>query len=152
MPLSSGGSQPVPSALRRRFALPNGLVELTARVHGLQYKGSCPERRGQRWIRGLLSERSSPAIFPIKCILKGKDAIAQFVTLCKTWDYSSFDVGCEVSANRKTIFLNWLFWSSNDFSEFGISEEQRRIMLERLQECWTFNHIDIPLPGASARY
>jgi hypothetical protein len=84
--------------------------------------------------------------------LKGKDAIAQFVTLCKTWDYSSFDVGCEVSANRKTIFLNWLFWSSNDFSEFGISEEQRRIMLERLQECWTFNHIDIPLPGASARY
>ena len=65
---------------------------------------------------------------PDKCILKGKDAIAQFVTLYKTWDYSSFDVGCEVSANRKTIFLNWLFWSSNDFSEFGISEEQRRIM------------------------
>jgi hypothetical protein len=75
-------------------------------------------------------------------------AIAQFVTPYKTWDYSRFDVACEVSANRKSVFLNWLFWCGHDFSEFGINEEQRGIMLRRLQECWTFNHIDIPLPGA----
>ena len=74
------------------------------------------------------------------------------MTLYKTWDVSSFDVGYEVSANRKSIFLNWLFWCSNDFCDFGISEEQRRIMLGRLQECWTFNHIDTPLPSVSARY
>jgi len=85
---------------------------------------------------------------PDKIILKGKDAIAQFVTLYKTWDYGSFDVGCEVSANRTSVFLNWLFWCSHDFSEFGINEEQRGIMLRRLQESWTFNQIDIPLPGA----
>ena len=105
-------------------------------------------------IRGLI--RLEEAFFgtkftghiPDKFILKGKDAIAQFVTLYKTWDYSRFDVGCEVSANRKSIFLNWLFWCGHDFSQFGITEEQRGIMLRHLQECWAFNHIDIPLPGA----
>lgn len=85
---------------------------------------------------------------PDNFILKGQDAITQFVTLHKTWDYSRFDVACEVSANRKCVFLNWLFWCSHDFSKFGISEEQRGITLESLQGCWTFNHIDTPLPGA----
>lgn len=84
---------------------------------------------------------------PDKFILKGQDSIAQFVTLQRTWDYSRFDVGCEVSANRKCIFLNWLFWSNHDFSKVGINEEQRGIMLGHLRECWTFNHIEIPLPG-----
>ena len=105
-------------------------------------------------IRGLI--RLEEAFFgtkftghiPDKFILEGKDAIAQFVTLYKTWDSSSRDVGCEVSANRKSVFLNWLFWCGHDFSEFGINEEQRGIMLGHLQECWTFNHIDIRLPGA----
>lgn len=84
---------------------------------------------------------------PDNFILKGQDALVQLVTLQRTWDYSGFDVGCEVSANRRCIFLNWLFWSSHDFSKFGISEEQRGIMLGRLHECWTLNHIGIPLPG-----
>ena len=38
--------------------------------------------------------------------LKGKDAIAQFVALHKSWDHSTFDLACEISANRKTVFLN----------------------------------------------
>lgn len=42
--------------------------------------------------------------------LAGKDAAAQFVTLFKWWGYSRFDVACEVSANRKSVYLNWLFW------------------------------------------
>jgi hypothetical protein len=84
---------------------------------------------------------------PDKFLLRGQDAVTQFVTLQRTWDYSSFDEGREVSANRKYVFLNWLFWSSHDFSLFGISEEQRGIMLGLLQECWAFNHIEIPLPG-----
>ena len=78
--------------------------------------------------------------------LKGKHAIAQFVALHKSWEYSTFDVSCEVSANRKTIFLNWLFWSRYDFSKFGINQEQREILLGRLKQCWEFNHIEVPLP------
>lgn len=78
--------------------------------------------------------------------LKGKDAIAQFVALHKSWDYSKFDVACEISANRKTVFLNWLFWSSHDFSMFGINQEQREILLGHLKRCWELNHIEVPLP------
>lgn len=78
--------------------------------------------------------------------LKGRDATAQFVALYKSWDYSTFDVACEISANRKSIFLNWLFWSRHDFSTFGIGQEQRQILLEHLKECWEFNHIKVPLP------
>jgi len=77
---------------------------------------------------------------------KGKDAISQFVALSKTWEYSAFDVACEVSANRKSVFVNWLFWVEHDFSEFGISAEQREGMLRNLKQCWEFNHIGVALP------
>jgi hypothetical protein len=83
---------------------------------------------------------------PDACGLKGKHAIAQFVALHKSWEYSTFDVACEVSANRKSIFLNWLFWSRHDFSKFGINQEQREILLGGLKQCWEFNHIEVPLP------
>jgi len=78
--------------------------------------------------------------------LKGKNATDQFVTLSETWEYSTFDVSCEISTNRKAVFLNWLFWAQNDFSDFGISEEQRGNILGNLKQCWDFNHIEIPLP------
>ena len=78
--------------------------------------------------------------------LKGKDAVDQFVALHKSWEYSTFDVACEISANRKTVFLNWLFWSRHDFSKFGINQEQRETLLGHLKQCWEFNHIEVPLP------
>jgi hypothetical protein len=105
-------------------------------------------------IRGLISLEKGffgPAFtghIPDAFGLKGKDAIAQFVALSKTWEYSTFDVACEISANRKTIFLNWLFWSHHDFSKLGISQEQRGILLGHLKQCWEFNHIEAPLPQA----
>lgn len=83
---------------------------------------------------------------PGEFLLNGKDARAQFVALSRSWEYSTFDVACEVSANRKAIFLNWLFWLQHDFSEFGVSQEQREVMLRRLQQCWEFNHIELLLP------
>lgn len=80
--------------------------------------------------------------------LKGKDATDQFVALYKTWDYSTFDVACEISANRKAVFINWLFWSRHDFSKSGISKEQRGTLLRNLKQCWEFNHIEVPVPQA----
>jgi hypothetical protein len=84
---------------------------------------------------------------PVNCNLKGRDARAQFVALSEVWDYSSFDVFCEVSANRKAVFLNWMFWKQNDFSDAGINREQQRTLIERLEKCWTMNHIEVPLPS-----
>jgi hypothetical protein len=80
---------------------------------------------------------------PTDFLLKGKDATAQFADLFKLWDYSSFDVSCEVSANRKTVFLNCLFWSQHDFSELGISNAQRESALGHLKAIWEFHGIKI---------
>jgi hypothetical protein len=79
--------------------------------------------------------------------LKEKDAIAQFVFLSKDWQYGRFDVFEEVYTNRKSVFLNWLFWARHDFSEFGIGEGQREATLGNLERCWDGHHIGVPLPA-----
>jgi len=81
--------------------------------------------------------------------LKGKDAVAQFVTMTRAWDYSRMDFVCEVATNRKAFYLNFLFWSQFDFNALGINHQQRDSTIDRLREAWDFNHIDVPLPVAS---
>jgi hypothetical protein len=80
--------------------------------------------------------------------LKGKDAVAQFVAMSKMLDYSTFDFVCEVSANRKAVFLHFLFWAQFDFTPHGIEQSQRDAIIKKLKEAWDFNHIEIPLPSA----
>ena len=48
--------------------------------------------------------------------LRAKDAVQQFIVLSRTWDYSRMDFVCEVSSNRKAIYLNSSFWAQYDFS------------------------------------
>jgi hypothetical protein len=81
--------------------------------------------------------------------LQGKDAAAQFVALAKTWDYSSFDVTGHVSANRKAVYLNWLYWLKRDFSEFGIDPQQKALSLKNLRKVWEYHRIEVPLPIGS---
>jgi hypothetical protein len=78
--------------------------------------------------------------------LKGKDVVAQFVAMAKTWDYSRMDFVCEVATNRKAIYLNFLFWSQFDFNTLGIGHQLRDLTIDRLREAWDFNHIGVPLP------
>lgn len=78
--------------------------------------------------------------------LKGKDVVAQFVAMAKTWDYSRMDFVCEVSTNRKAVYLNFLFWAHFDFNAQGIDAKQRDSTIAHLREAWEFNHIEIPLP------
>jgi hypothetical protein len=78
--------------------------------------------------------------------LKRKDAVEQFVTMAKTWDYSRMNFVCEVSANRKAVFLNFLFWAQFDFNSLAIDTKQRDSTIAHLREAWEFNHIEIPLP------
>jgi len=82
---------------------------------------------------------------PDKFGLKGKDAVAQFVAMAKIWDYSRMDFVCEVSTNRKAVYLNFLFWAQFDFTALGVDQPQRNAILESLREAWDFNHIEIPL-------
>jgi len=78
--------------------------------------------------------------------LKGKDAIQQFVILAGTWDYSRMDFVCEVSANRKAVYLNSWFWAQHDFTDFGIGQDQKHKVMGRLQKAWEFNQITFLLP------
>ena len=84
---------------------------------------------------------------PVAYALKGKDAATQMATLAKTWDYSTFDVTCEISANRKSVYLNCLFWAQHDFAESGVTRQQRDDFISNLKKLWEFNHIEVPLPG-----
>jgi hypothetical protein len=79
--------------------------------------------------------------------LAGKDAATQLATLAKTWDYSTFDVAHEISANRKSVYLNCLFWAQHDFAASGVSWQQRDDFISNLKKLWELNRIDVPLPG-----
>jgi hypothetical protein len=56
--------------------------------------------------------------------LKGKDAVSQFVTMLKMLEYSTFDFVCGVSANRKAVYLNFLFWAQFDFTPLGLGDAE----------------------------
>jgi hypothetical protein len=56
------------------------------------------------------------------------------------------DFACEVSTNRKAVYLNFLFWALFDFNAQGVDAQQRDATIARLKEAWEFNHIETPLP------
>jgi hypothetical protein len=67
--------------------------------------------------------------------------------MLKSWEYSRFDIACEVSANRKAVYLNYLFWASHDFSDSGIGRQEQEAFLDNLNKAWDFNHTEVPLPA-----
>ena len=75
--------------------------------------------------------------------------MAQFVAMTKSCDYSRMDFVCEVAANRKAVYLNFLFWSQFDFNTVGINYQQRDASIEKLREAWDFNHIPVPHSGTA---
>jgi hypothetical protein len=69
--------------------------------------------------------------------LKGKNAIEQFVLLACSLDYSPMDFICEISANSKTIYLNFWFWLGHDFSIAGIDENRKATVLNGIRTAWS---------------
>jgi hypothetical protein len=57
------------------------------------------------------------------------------------------DFVCQVSTDRKAIYLNFLFWAQFDFNAQGVDAQQGDATIARLREAWDFNHIEIPLPA-----
>jgi hypothetical protein len=78
--------------------------------------------------------------------LEGKDVVSQFVTMSKTSEYSRMEFVCEVSTNRKAVFLNFLFWAQFDFTLLGIEIARRDVVIHRIREAWDFNRIEVRLP------
>jgi hypothetical protein len=101
-----------------------GVISVDSAYFGLGFKGCLPE----------------------KFNLQGKDVVSQFVTMSNTWEYSRMDFVCEVSTNRKAVFLNFLFWAQFDFAPFGIEMARRDAVITKLREAWEFKHIEVRLP------
>jgi hypothetical protein len=76
--------------------------------------------------------------------LKGQNAAEQFTTLSNILDFAEFS--SEVSANRKAIFLNSLFWLKSNLSSLACTPEQRYLFLTKLAKAWEFSKIGVPLP------
>jgi hypothetical protein len=76
--------------------------------------------------------------------LKGLTATQQFAALSNLSDQADFTA--EVSANRKAVFLNSLFWLETDPSDLGCSRDQRESFAAKLVTAWESNKIDVPLP------
>jgi hypothetical protein len=101
-----------------------GSISVEAAYFGGDFKGCVPEKFG----------------------LQGMDVVQQFVAMSRSWEYSRMDFVCEVSTNRKAVFLNFLFWTQFDFTPFGINRRERDETVGRIREAWAFNRIEVPLP------
>ena len=75
---------------------------------------------------------------------KGKNGVEQFAALSKILNHSDF--AAEVSANRKAVFLNCLFWFNTDVKRLGCQREQRNSLIAQLLGAWKVNKIEVPLP------
>ena len=85
-------------------------------------------------------------IIPRHFGLRGKDAIAQLVTLSGMHSYSLMDFHGEISANREVIFVHFQFWKSRSFAREGVSEAQRAALIDAIRKAWSEVSPGIPLP------
>ncbi len=81
---------------------------------------------------------------PDEHALKGLSAAEQFTALSKILDRPEF--AAEVSANRKAVFLNCIFWLHGHLSGSCGNREQRESFAAKLVTAWEANRIGVPLP------
>src|SRR5580704_10490449 len=76
--------------------------------------------------------------------LKGLNAVEQFTALSTIIDFTEFK--SEVSANRKSVFLNCAFWNKAILFDPECKREERELSITRLVKAWKNSKIDVPLP------
>jgi hypothetical protein len=69
--------------------------------------------------------------------LKSETAREQFTALSDMLDFADFSA--EVSANRKAIFLNCLYWFNSDLSSLGCTRDQHHLFFTKLVKAWNAN-------------
>ena len=125
----------VGSAVHEEYWIPaEQLVDFNRAVHGLID------------VDAAFFGPSFVGFMPDKCGLSGKNAEEQFVILAHSWDYSRMDFALEISANRKAVYLNCLFWIAHDFSRHAISEDLKGGALTGVAEAWEYGKIAPALP------
>jgi hypothetical protein len=81
---------------------------------------------------------------PDEHALKGQNAIEQFQSFMKLLGRPEFVA--EVSASRKAVFLNSLYWVGAEPASLRCNQEQRDLLMKGLVIAWEAAKIDVPLP------
>ena len=91
-------------------------IEIVSAYYGKNYKGYIPNTGTN---------------------ISSKDVIQQLITLDKLFSYNPVDFMLEVTVNKKAVFLNYHYWLSKDYYNFGFStNEQKEKIIESIQKVW----------------
>lgn len=85
-------------------------------------------------------------LIPQRFALKGKDAIAQIVSLNAIHSYSLMDFHGEIAANKEAVFVHFPLWKRRSFVEEGVSDAQRETLLNAIRKAWSEVSPEVPLP------
>jgi hypothetical protein len=85
-------------------------------------------------------------MIPQRFALRGKDAIAQLVSLHGIHSYSLMDFHGEIAANKEAVFVHFPLWKLRSFVEEGVSDAQRETLLNAIRKAWSEVSPEIPLP------
>jgi len=83
---------------------------------------------------------------PERFMLKGKNAIEQFVSLTGLYDYNAVDFLLEISTNSLAVFLHYPFWQQYDFSATKLLPEEKEQTLTAIAAAWQRAYPNISLP------
>jgi hypothetical protein len=103
-----------------------GPITVSAAYFGPRFRGYVPEHFG----------------------MKGRDVIEQFVLLVGMFAYSLMDFHGEITANHLAVFLHHPFWEQFDFTERGVSADQKDQVVAAITHIWQQAFPRTPLPKA----
>jgi hypothetical protein len=84
---------------------------------------------------------------PDKYGMKDRPVIEQFLLLAQQHELSLQDFHGEITANHLSVFLNFLFWASYDFSDSAISPIKHAQILSAIRLVWAEAFPQIPFPS-----
>jgi len=82
---------------------------------------------------------------PQRFVLAGKNATEQAVGLGHWLEHSSFEVWCEIEANRLVVFLHIPYWTQRDLEPEGVSMERKDNLIRFIRRAWTERCANMPL-------
>ncbi len=61
-------------------------------------------------------------------------------------DYSGMDFSCETYVQRQIVYCHYPFWRVQDFTDQGVTAEQRDDLILRIEKRWEISDIPFKLP------
>ncbi len=87
-------------------------------------------------------------LVPDRCLLEGRDAVAQFVLLATPLCDDRARFGAVVAYPHEPVFLHHLFWRQRSFSDWGVSDHERERTVAAIEDAGseTFSSIPLTIP------